>query len=188
MTVGLVILGIFIIIGVAAQPMSSALSERHNNKKAVRSKDVFSEPARRIVDKSKSLPIELQGDDVAGMVKALDIKYGIQAVNDHFRISDYKPAWDIPYEEKGREYPNLFTKYVFSWHGNRSCDHFKTYCKFPEYRKMAVAIEQVEAAKKAQDRALEIGGVQHNLDAIEAWTNRLREERNIINEITEELT
>lgn len=180
-----------IFLGIAyyvAHPVLSELSERRAAKKTLPSKkDVFSEPGRRIVEKSKSLPIELQGDDVAGMVKALDIKYGIEAVNNHFRISDYAPAGAIAYDVHGKEFPGLFKTYVFSWQGTNTCKHLKM-CKFPEYRKMAVAIEQVEIAKKEQDRALEVAGVQHDLDAIESWTNRLREEREIMNEITKELS
>lgn len=173
----------------AMHPLLSRLSEGRSKKVLPKKKDNLSEPAGRIVKKAAELPTDLQFEDVKSMVTALDIKYGVQAVNDHFRVSSYEPSRKsgVSYEESGHRYPTLFDEYVFSWHGDRNCDHIKG-CKFPEYRSMAMTIEQVQLAREEQERALEISGVQHNLDAIESWTERLREERNIIRTITKELS
>lgn len=174
----------------AMHPVLSKLSESSSSKKSLsKKKDNLSEPAKRVVKKAATLPVDLQFQDVRSMVTALDIKYGRQAVDDHFRVSSYEPSRKsgVSYEESGDRYPGLFDEYVFSWHGDRNCKHLNG-CKFPEYRRMMIAIEQVEIAREEQERALEISGIQHNLDAIESWTNRLREERSIITEITKELS
>lgn len=177
----------FIFIGAGAwvaHPVLSEMSERRAAKRSGPRKGL-SAASRSIMKHWDELPKDSRPDeDILSMLKALDIKYGVNEVNNHFRISD---VGDYSYERNGHLYPSLFQDYVFSWKSHDGCKH-QTACKFPEYKPLATSIHQVNEAAKAQARALQVAGVQHNIDAVARLTDRMRSEREIIESVTKELT
>lgn len=145
----------------------------------------LSAPAKSVMKSWDELSDDNRPDeDILSMLRALDIKYGVTAVNNHFRVSD---IGNYSYEHDGGRYTSLFENYKFSWKSLDGCDHGKR-CKFPEYKALADSINGVVKAAKEQAHALEISGVQHNLDAITRVTERMRSEREIIESVTKELS
>lgn len=112
--------------------------------------------------------------DIKEMLSALDLKYGIDDVNKHYRNTN-------------RTYDGLKTE--FAWYP-RDCYHKHdgyTACKYPEYIEIAKALESIISAHKKQQRALEIAGVQGNLDMVKQFTEQARQETKIIDSVTKEL-
>lgn len=165
-------------------PMAAALSER-KSKALPENKSRLSAPAKSVMKSWDELSDDNRPDeDILSMLKALDLKYGITTVNNHFRVSE---MGNYSYERDGGRYPSLFDTYKFSWKSLDGCDHGKR-CRFSEYKALADSINGVVKAAKEQAHALEISGVQHNLDAVARVTERMRSEREIIESVTKELT
>lgn len=155
----------------------------------------LSKAAQRIVAQYRVLPEELQMEDVLPMVKALDLKYGVSSVDSHFTVPKYsdetlKKYREQYYSSRLLDYDNYVPRqqYLFSWDSPKAeCKHLDG-CDFPEYRSLYEAILEADRAKKEQDRALEIAGVQHDLDAVQALIGRFREETTIMKSVTKELS
>lgn len=154
----------------------------------------LSNAAQRIVHQYRALPVELQLDDVLPMVKALDLKYGVSEVNSHFTVARYSDKeldsmlkdYIASFYDNNRRYPSQ--QYLFSWSGSKGdCQH-QDGCEYPEYAAMHDAMTKALDAKREQDRALEIAGVQHDLDAVETIINRFRTETTVMKEVTKELS
>lgn len=154
----------------------------------------LSKAAERIVVQYRALPEELQMDDVLPMVKALDLKYGVNEVNSHFTVARYSDNeldsmfsdYIDSFYDSNRRYPSQ--QYLFSWSGSKGdCQH-QDGCEYPEYTALHDAMTQALDAKREQDRALEIAGVQHDLDAVAALVERFRTETTVMHEVTKELS
>lgn len=158
--------------------------------------DNLSEASQHIVHQYRALPEELQIDDVLPMVKALDVKYGVSTVNAHFNVAQYTEAelakkreYFLEYSMYGSRYdPYPSQRYVFSWSGSKGdCQHQED-CEYFEYRALHEAILEATKAHREKERALEIAGVRHDLDAVQSLTARLREETGIMKAVAKELT
>ncbi len=160
---GIIAIGLLAIYGI------SKLLIRHNAKSVynVLPKELsnYSWPARQILKEYNTLPAGNRPySNLSYMLKSLDIKYGVRAVNDHFsektRNNDVAWGWD------------LCDRY------NRTCRHH------PEYKKMFDAIKDVKYELAEQKRRFEIAGVSDGLSQVEDFMSELGREKELIKEIT----
>lgn len=200
---GLILIAIFALIaiagvGLSARPKKGQVSAGATPEQIEEAEELasLSEAAQHVVHEFRGLPEELQTDDIMSMVKALDLKYGVASVNSHFSVKKYTDAHLERYREQYRRsrlygsYDNYMPeqKYIFSWgNSDGKCDHDEM-CDYFEYVALREAIRDAKIAKREQDRALEIAGVQHDLDAVASLTARLREETGIMKSVTKELS
>lgn len=105
--------------------------------------------------------------NIHNIVKALDVKYGVDSVNSHF--SGYRGnthSWDMC---------------ECSYYGNRGCN-------YGEYKDMYDEIVNIKLALAEHEHALAVAGVENGLQMTEQFMEALRQERQIITETTKELT
>jgi hypothetical protein len=124
-------------------------------------------PAQQVIIAYNSLPADSKtGEDLYPVLKALDLKHGKNNLNVLCGLGD--GAWrnEWPYYVKHLGRGGILT----------------------EYYNMYKAIEAIKDAKKAQDRALEIAGVQSDLDQVKDITARLRAEAQLIKDVTKDMT
>lgn len=100
------------------------------------------------------------------LLHALDVKHDIDQVKYHFR----------------RHYDHS----SFTWECD--CKRWHRKCSYREYIDLHVAIEEVRLALEKQQHALQMAAVAYHFDAIKELTDRLRDEKNLINTVTRELT
>lgn len=160
MLVGLVLsLIIATVVGVSLFKGGSDGVVHHRESKET-SYHIFSDPARAIIRRYDELPAEHKLDiNIKAVLRAMDIKHGVSLVNEHFNSRYYQ----------------------LDWH---SCEHKG----FKEYRDMAREIEYIQYALAERERQLAISEVQHDLDQIKVVTAALRQERQLIQQVTKELT
>lgn len=165
-----IILGIVILIGVVITGLAvtaKVLDYRDS---------LTSTPTKKIMALYNKVPESSRPyGDIKEMLKALDLKHGIDDVNKHYR-------------NVNRTYDGL--KSEFAWYP-RDCYHkserWSGSCKYPEYLEIANALQNIISAHEKQQRALEIAGVQGSLDMVKQFTEQAREESKIINSVTKEL-
>lgn len=163
MTIFLIILAVFVGLGLAATAATMTLKVIDAS---------MSQPAHRIMKLYNQVPESSRPyGNIKEMLKALDLKHGINEVNKH-------------YSNTSRTYDGLSTK--FAWHPSNCYQHAQK-CEYKEYVNIASALEDIIDAYKRQERALEIAGVQNNLDLIEQFTQAANDERKIIDSVTKEL-
>lgn len=202
--IGLILIAIFALAIVAGvyiknQPKKGQVSSGPTPEQIALAEELdgLSEAAQHIVHQYRVLPEELQIDDVLPMVKALDVKYGKTAVDTHFQVAQYSEEQLKAYRDRyyrasyHRDYDIYVPrqKYFFSWSGQKDngCQHLKD-CEYFEYRALHEVILEATKAHREKERALEIAGVQHDLDAVEFLTARLREETGIMKSVAKELS
>jgi hypothetical protein len=118
--------------------------------------------------------------DIDYVLSALDIKYGIDNVQSHFR--EWYEDDDSYGFGRGRYYDHPL--YYNTW----SCMCKENACIYPEYREMYLVCQEMHSNIAAQERALEVAGVADGLAMASALTEKLREENQIIIGVTKELT
>lgn len=104
--------------------------------------------------------------NIKAVVKALDTKYDVAEVNSHFRRRGYKnsyPAWDC---------------------GCYSTDR----CRFGDYKTLRVSFKSIVDALADQQYQLALSAVEDGLNEAGTLMDRLREEKNLITQVTKELT
>lgn len=202
--IGLILIAIFALAIVAGvyiknKPKKGQVSAGATPEQIAEAEELadLSDAAQRIVHQYRALPEELQIDDVLPMVKALDVKHGRTAVDTHFQVAQYSEEQLKSYRDKyyrssyHRDY-DLYVprqQYFFSWSGQKDngCQHLKD-CEYFEYRALHEVILEATKAHREKERALEIAGVQHELNAVESLTARLREETGIMKAVAKELS
>lgn len=131
-------------------------------------------PAKEIVKAYYDLPKDSQRyGNLYYMLSALDTKYGKDAVNRHFMKSGYDHTvrtFNVCRPSTYRSDEGEFT------------------CGYREYHNMKQSIDEISAAHKDRMHAIQMAGVAGGLDAVKEFTKSLREERDLINETTKELT
>jgi len=108
--------------------------------------------------------------NIKTIVKALDTKYGVDKVNNHFTTERY--------DSNKRRRVN-----VPSWE-HRGC---YPDCSLPEYKDIHESFIQIEKALAEQQYKFAVAGVSDALHAAADLTTRLREERDLIRQVTKEL-
>lgn len=128
----------------------------------------LSRPSLMLVKEYRALPLNNRPyENILNIVKALDVKYGIKEVTSHFSRSGY---------EGGS---------VHTW--NCRCYRAEV-CPHKEYLYLHGGISKIAEAIADQQHALEVAGVEDGLSEVEELTNRLREEHEIIQQVTSALT
>lgn len=129
-------------------------------------------PARQVIVQYLNLPeANRPHANIQAVVKALDTKHTVEKVNAHFI-------------KKGRGFDSMgysTNTYTPSW----ACGCVGA-CKFQEYRTLHTTMTEIEQALAEQEYAMALAGVQTGLDAVAELTERLREEKKIIHEVTVE--
>lgn len=123
-------------------------------------------PAKQIIKDFNSLPPEHRPDmDVEAIVESLDKKYGVHEVNSHHEVFS---GYD----------------YEYTW---RVCRRGEV-CMFPEYYDIYDAIQGVKRDLKDREHKLMLNSISHDLENVAELTRRLRQEREIISEVTKQVT
>lgn len=103
--------------------------------------------------------------NIKAVVKALDTKHGLKEVNHHFMSRGYEsssPSW--------------------------SCGCYGSRCNmFPAYVNLRHSFEDIHKALEEQQHQLALAGVGDALSEVERLAEALREEKNLINQVTQEL-
>lgn len=145
-----------------------AIREHRSNQKiaTVPKKAPMSNAAKRLVKEFNALPSASRPlFDMEELVKALDIKHGdIEKIDNHF--------YDYPHD--------------FTW--KCMCRQHNRACRYPDYQNLHLEIEGIGKALAEQEHALKVAGVQASLDQIQELTQTLRQERELIESVTKELT
>jgi|SRR6478735_3282333 len=129
----------------------------------------LSDPAKRIKKQYDELPSANQPySNILYILKALDTKHEVDAVNSHFS------------ERYRRSYDKV--QYRFNW----NCGCYRQ-CTYNDYKELNKALSDIQDALDQQRRALEVAGVSDGLSQAESLTEHLRRERDLINEVTKEL-
>lgn len=122
-------------------------------------------PSRQILALHNTIPSEnLPYGNIYNMLLALDAKHAGWAITEHFSRRSYD----------GRVY-NM----------NR-CP--STRCEFVEYHFLYNELTSIQEALAEQAHKLKIAGLAGTLTEVEEFTQRLREERDLINSVTKQLT
>lgn len=125
----------------------------------------FSQPAQRLLKEYHALPIENRPyANLKSILAAMDVKHGVETVNEHYRTDRYN-------DERS-----------FTWvcRCYRVCDY--------EYRQIHTALSEIEQALVDREHAMAVAAVEGGLDAIEQFTKDLRAERDLIHDVTKELS
>lgn len=122
-------------------------------------------PAKQIIKDFNSLPPEHRPDmDVEAIVESLDKKYGARRVDSHFEVfNGYN--------------------YEYTW---RACRRGED-GMFPEYYDIYDAIQGVKRDLKDREHQLMLNSISHDLENVAELTRRLRQEREIISEVTKQV-
>lgn len=174
---------LFIILGVLgfiastiwliAMNATAPLLSKHKYGVARRKYIALSWPAQQIVEDYAKVPAANRPyANIEYLLSALDIKHGRRAVNNHFAERCY-----------GRGGSGTYLK--FSW--KCGCYQHRP-CTFPEYKDLYKGIILIQESLAKQAHAMKISGVADGLTAVEDLTERLRQENELINTVTKELT
>lgn len=123
-------------------------------------------PAKQIIKEFRSLPPENRPDmDVEAIVESLDKKYGVREVNSHHKVfNGYN--------------------YEYTW---RVCRRGEV-IMLPEYYDIYDAIQGVKRDLKDREHKLMLNSIRYDLEKVAELTRMLRQEREIISEVTKQVT
>jgi hypothetical protein len=113
------------------------------------------------------------GVDIVSVVRALDYKFGVEKLDDHFRDNNYG---DGP-------------AYTYDW---SKCRCYSSYypqrkCWAQEYHELHKSMEAINKALGEQNYRLAIAGHAHGFEQAQDLLERLRTEAGLIAEVTETL-
>ena len=128
----------------------------------------LSSAARQLLVEYRKMPADLRPNvDMFDIVAALDIKYGVGHVTRHFSETVYNGGT------------------VFSWNCRT---HAGPCSRYPEYVNIKNEMDALRQAKADQEHALKMSGAAHGLAEAQNMIDWLRQERELVNEVTKELT
>lgn len=126
----------------------------------------FSWAGRQLLEMNQKLPIEHRVDGLTRIIKALDTKYMIKTVDEHF---------------VSREYYEGVIKRI----DGHACHGI---CPMKEYKDIYKGIQAVKDALFTQKRAVEINSVKHDLDDVDDYIAKFKQEVEMIGETTLAIT
>lgn len=144
-------------------------------------KSKLSWPARQLVKEFRALPKDWRPDgvDILSIVQALDVKYGREAVDNHF--CDYVYGnfkWDT-YSGKDRAHCNHTSNQGY----------YQKECPGLEYISLHREFKEINASLARQEARIRNIAIAGDLDALAALRERMAEYRGIIDETnTKELS
>lgn len=144
----------------------------------------LSRPAQEALRWWDNMYDDQKEEDAVALLRALDSRVGVEAANRHFQVHSYM-SYKWSYEASKNKHSILFTNYEFSWDSTDGCKHAN--CKFALYREMADAARKVVNANKEREEKFSIARMQPDIEALTNMTHRLRNEAEIVTEITKEL-
>ena len=134
-------------------------------------KDVsnYSWPAKQILKAYHALPAgNRPAGDISAMLTALDTEHEVKTVNEHFENRYHR------YDDKA----------LYTW----NCRCYRPgICTYKEYHEINDAIEEISKALAKQQKAMIVAGISGDLGEAKALAARLKEEREIIDSVTEGL-
>lgn len=165
------VIGIFMLVFILGAGMETAAIRKKSVKSSPKPKAVegsgLSKMSDYILDAYESLPEEYKAfDDLKSMLKALDVKYG--NTDRHFF-----PDFDDDY---------------YGYRARDKCAHRQGYCDYFEYQAIRNEITELRNAHKDKERAIELAGIEPDLNNLEAFRARLREETLIAKQIVKEIS
>lgn len=132
---------------------------------------------RQIVKAYQSIPEANQpGYDIVDVVKALDVKYDKALADAHFVDNLGYANWTCFCRRVERR---MYAPTRFSPTTRK--------CEFEEYRALYNDIQSLKASLDAQEHALKVAGVAGSLENAKSLTERLRQERELVEQVTKEL-
>lgn len=170
----IIIVGLlFIGLCLATAEVTRSITTRKRYGITLRQMRELSGPSRRLMKEYYILDDKHKPHgDLYPMLTALDTKYRDENITSHFRSYGYE----------GESYFTWNCHHMTGATGNKNCP------LMPEYRNLHVEIDAIKKAARAQENALEISKHEHELGAVEDFTQRLRDERKLIDDVTKELT
>lgn len=138
----------------------------------------LSYPARWLLEQYYELPeANRPYGDMKRIVRALDVKHGVDTMNSHF--AGYKYV-------SGRQRPDWSN----GWTGSNCYEHNNTNprCKGKDYLELRNAMNDISEALGEQEYALALAGVQDGIGEAKSLMEKFREEKELINKVTKELT
>ena len=139
----------------------------HSLKNGAGKRVLASSASRAIMDEFNKLPKENRPypeSTLRAVVTALDVKHGVNKVDEHFRERGYERSW-------------------FEWD---ACFH-KGDCVGREYKELHYAIKRIEDELAEQKHAFAMAGIAHQLDRVKELTEALHQERDIIRSVTTDM-
>lgn len=129
----------------------------------------LSAPSQHLLKEYYALPEDHRPDvDMHAMLQALDTKHQDKSVNGHF------VRW-------GGE------STYFTWDCNLSWQQ-RDECEYRDYHNMHKEMAGIQKDLKDREHTLAMARAEHELGQVEEFTERLRSERELIQEVTKELT
>lgn len=127
----------------------------------------MSTAGKHLIREYQSLPVENRPRaNISMIVEALDTKYNTSEVDIHFRRHGYDSSY-------------------FSW--NCRC-FLRDRCPYREYPELHTSMKNIKDALNKQQHQLALAGVSGGLDEARELMSRLREEKELIESVTEQLT
>ena len=131
-------------------------------------------PAQEIIKAYRSLPESNRPyTDIYSVVSALDLRSGGAAVA------------TSKYSQKRRTYDGYVMESGWEFH---SCSRYRQKCDFCDYEEIYNGIQAVKESLAEQQHKIALAGVASGLDAAKELASRLREESELLDTVTKELT
>lgn len=128
-------------------------------------------PSKQIIKEYNLLPKENQVlGDIVSTLHALDVKHVINRVNNHFYHINYGRNWDKP----------------STWCGSMVTRHSDS-CEYVDYINLHNAVLDIRKALNARNHRMAIDSVSGDLDAFNMQLAALRQESDIIKQVTKDL-
>lgn len=129
-------------------------------------------PAKQLLTEFNALPkANRPYTNMHRVVTALDVKHGVSEANSHFG--------------ERRHYYDGASGVRHHWNAHRC---YYRGCKFIEYQELHDGMVEIREALEAQAHALKMASVSGMLDEVKELTQRMREESNLIETVTKEIT
>lgn len=160
-----------IVSGILVRSASISIASHRRYALPHRQVSELSIASKRLIQQYRTLPEENRPyANISNIVKALDVKYGVKEVNDHFRVRDFD-AFRFGWECECVRYS----------YRNKRCTYMS------EYAEMHKAMEDITESLKARDHAIELRAVEEGLSQAKEFAAELRREKEIIASVTKEL-
>lgn len=126
-------------------------------------------PARQIVKDYFGLPAEHRPwSDIESIVRALDVKYGLEKIERHMAVGGY----------------SSYKTNIYTW---SCCFNIRNDCPVKAYHEIHNEINSIHNAIKDREHELKVAEVQGDLDDVQQLLSSLGEEAKVINEGTESI-
>jgi hypothetical protein len=154
------------VVYLPASPVRKAIVAKAEHKRvaALPQGKVRSWPAQQILRKNHQLPVEHRVDDLERIVDALDVKYIIEEVNDHFNYWDgYRTVHRWDHRCYGR-------------------------CSLGKYAEIYDGLQEINDAIATQKHMVKVAAVQDDLKRVDDVISRIKQEKGFIVDTTKAIT